>query len=141
MIEDKHTKLVSFVHGYGDDVWVKQGPKPGLVSLVSGQKPKFFEFTFPRNVEEFENLEYTLKGEKPLDNAKNFETLPRFGLTGLSCTETHIFAGSWNGVYRLAKKDLTVEAFVTNRLMNDLHGIYVNDEFIVSVLLERTRLF
>jgi hypothetical protein len=134
MVAVKHSKLVSFVHGYGDDVLVEQGPKPALACLVNGKRPEFFKFTFPRNVEEFENLEYEIEGEKPLDNAKNFDTLPRFGFTGLSSTETHIFAGSWNGVYKLTKKNLSVEAFVTNRLMNDLHGIFVNDQLIVTVL-------
>ena len=104
MVAVKHTKLVSFVHGYGDEVLVEQGPKPALACLVNGQRPEIFKFIFPRNVEEFENLEYKIEGEKPLEHAENFDTLPRFGFTGLSSTGTHIFAGSWNGVYKLAKK-------------------------------------
>ena len=132
--KSKSTKIVSFVHGYGDHIKIQQGPKPALVRLRQGDNPEYFKFVFPRNVEEFDDLEYQIIGEMPLSSAVNFNTLPRFGLTGLWCTRKNIFAGSWNGIYKLRKEDLSVEAFITNRLMNDLHGIFVNESFIISVL-------
>jgi hypothetical protein len=55
-------------------------------------------------------------------------------LTGLAETSDHILAGSWNGVYRIRKSDLKLEGIVSNRLMNDMHGIWADENCIVTVL-------
>jgi len=126
-------KLVcTFVHGYEGEFH----PSKPLASLVVSDEnsTQFFEYEFPRNPDEFFQTTLNLIGETPLKSAKNFEALPRFGFTGLSLEGKFLFCGSWNGVYQLNKDDYQCEAFISHRLMNDLHGICVDENVLYTVL-------
>ena len=126
------TLVCTFVHGYEGE-FHPDGALPALV--VSGEdESKFFEYEFPRNPAEFLETTLNITGEMPLDSAKDFEALPRFGFTGLSIENDYLYCGSWNGVYCINKHSYECESFVTHRLMNDLHGICVHDGVILTVL-------
>lgn len=126
-------KLVcTFVHGYEGEFHPNK-PLPALI-VDDGERSQFFEYDFPRNPAEFRKTSLNITGEGPLDSAKNFEALPRFGFTGLSDDATYLYSGSWNGVYRINKEDYQCESLITHRLMNDLHGICVDRNTLYTVL-------
>lgn len=128
------TVTVSFVHGYNDlDINLPESERPALWVLADGEQ-RVMNYPFPRNPADFETLKHLIVGEMPHANAPSFKKLPRFGLTGLAQSDEHIFAGSWNAVYRIRKCDFTLDSIVTNHLMNDLHGIWVDNKVLVTVL-------
>ena len=131
--------IVSFVHGF-ENLGKPRGDRerPGLV-VIDDEGMRTYDYFFPRNPEDFSKVEDFLAGEMPLGGSLNFEKLPRFGLTGLARDSRAIFAGSWNGVYQLNLSDYSIESFISNRLMGDLHGIYADDEVIAWVLTGRDR--
>ena len=127
--------VVSFVHGYTDpNHKVEQENLPALWSVDSKGGQKVHEYPFPRNVSDFFGRSDLVLGEMPLASAADFRKLPRFGFTGLGESGDYLYAGSWNGVYKMRKKDLSLERIISNHLMNDLHGIYVNEAHIISIL-------
>ena len=124
--------LVStFVHGY-DGEFHPEGALPSLV--VDGEESRFYSYEFPRNPAEFSRASLNIIGEMPLKSAKDFEALPRFGFTGLSEEGNYFYCGSWNGVYKINKDSYECESFITHRLMNDLHGICVENNIIYTML-------
>jgi len=126
-------KLVcTFVHGYDGEFH----PSKPLAALVvnDDDNTSFFEYEFPRNPQEFSNTKLNIIGEHPLETAKDFEALPRFGFTGLSEEGDYLYCGSWNGVYRINKSNYKCEGLITHRLMNDLHGICVDSGTVYTVL-------
>lgn len=128
---------VSFVHGYHDlNINLPEDERPALW-VVSNEKQAFFNYPFPRNPEDFVKLQKYIVGEMPFTNAPTFKKLPRFGLTGLGQTKESIFAGSWNAVYKINKQNYQLESIITNHLMNDMHGIYVDEEILVTVLTSK----
>lgn len=130
-----HELVVSFVHGYSNlSLRVEHELLPALWSFDAAGEDRVHEYPFPRNVSDFAELSYLLLGSMPLSGAEDFRKLPRFGLTGLSEAGDYLFAGSWNGVYKIRKKDYRLENFISNQLMNDLHGIYVDEKQIITVL-------
>jgi len=126
---------VSFVHGYTDlDHDVGNDKFPALWVCEPSGRSKVHEYPFPRNVSDFFEYREIILGTMPLASAQDFKKLPRFGLTGLAQVGEYLYAGSWNGVYKIRKSDFEVESFITNQLMNDMHGIWVNSECIVTIL-------
>lgn len=131
-----HPTVVSFVHGYRDlEAPVPEGDKPALW-VVNGAEA-VHAYPFPRNPGDFHAVGDLLAGEAPLAGAPRFRKLPRFGLTGLAQTRRHLWAGSWNGVYRIRKRDYALEAIVSHRLMSDLHGIWADEETLLTVLTSK----
>lgn len=124
--------LCTFVHGYDGEFH----PDDALPALVEASKEgsRFYSYEFPRNPSEFLNTSLNIIGETPLDTAKDFEALPRFGFTGHSIEEDYIYCGSWNGVYKINTSNYNCEALITHRLMNDLHGICVSNGVIYTML-------
>ena len=126
--------VVSFVHNY----------LPGRAPLVSEEAPGLWlvgasgeavlTYPFPRNPSDFRALGDLICGEMPLDGAKDFEKLPRFGFTGLAASGDYLYAGSWNSVYELRKTDLSLNRIISHQLMSDIHGIEVQDDLILTVL-------
>ena len=134
-MNDVHELVVSFVHGYSDlNHKIEQNLLPALWSVDSKGGQRVHEYPFPRNVSDFLANSELLLGSMPLSGAKDFRKLPRFGFTGLGESGDYLYAGSWNGVYKMRKKDLSLESIISNHLMNDLHGIYVDESHIVTIL-------
>lgn len=132
--------LVSFVHGYRtDDINIKKDQLPCLVTLDKESKSikKFYSLPFPRTPLDFEDckIKDLLIGETPLKKQKiEFKKLPRFGVMGLAQQKNVIYAATWNGIYSLSAKTMKIKNFISNRLINDPHGIFVKDDTIFSVL-------
>ncbi len=126
--------ITSFVHGYSNDKHSLSGNSLPCLAVFEDGKSKINDFENPRNISEFRNCSMPIMGEPPLQSAKDFDTLPRFGMTGLTLAKDHVFAGGWNGVYKLDKTTLKCEGFVTHRLMNDLHGITYYDGKLITIL-------
>ena len=128
--------IVSFVHGYEDSVQENDvRERPALVALGE-QSRNIHRYPFPRNRQDFKNplLSGMFLGEEPQQVGPDFEKLPRFGFTGLTGDNDFIYAGSWNGVYKINRQNLELEGIITNRLMMDLHGITTYKGLIYSVL-------
>jgi hypothetical protein len=125
---------VSFVHGYSDlDQNVERDELPALW-VVGEQGKTVMGYPFPRNVSDFERYSDVISGQHPLANASDFKKLPRFGLTGLVEFGDNLYAGSWNGVYEIGKTDKALKRIITNQFMSDLHGIWVGDDCIITIL-------
>ena len=121
--------ITSFVCGFSDTVNIRHVPIPALWH-VRGRESHDYSYPFPRNTSDFHGL--PIKGEMP-GKEEPFKERPRFGLTGLCKLGDYIFAGSWNGVYKIAK-DFTLESIISNHLISDLHGIYCDSDFIYTCL-------
>lgn len=134
-MDNQHELVVSFVHGYSDlNHKVERPLLPALWSVGSEGGTMVHEYPFPRNVSDFLASSDLLLGSMPLPGASDFMKLPRFGLTGLGESGNYLFAGSWNGVYKIRKDNFGLENFISNHLMNDLHGICVDESHIITVL-------
>lgn len=126
--------ISSFVHGYKDDNHSLEDKKLPCLAVIDGDQLDIRHFENPRNVRELNESQMSILGEMPLEGAQDFKTLPRFGMTGLAVAKDWVFAGGWNGVYKLNKSTLECEGFVSHRLMNDLHGIAEHDGHLITVL-------
>lgn len=126
--------ITSFVHGYKDDNYSLSENKLPCLAVIEDEQVDIRYFENPRNIQEFNDCSMTVEGEPPLDSAQNFKTLPRFGMTGLTVAKDWIYAGGWNGIYKLDKATLECEAFISHRLMNDLHGISESNNTLITVL-------
>ena len=120
---------VSFVCGFDDTVNIGHTLIPALWH-VRGRESRVYLYPFPRSASDFHDL--PIKGEMP-GKEGTFKERPRFGLTGLCKLGDYIFAGSWNGVYKIAK-DFTLESIISNHLISDPHGIYCDNDFIYTCL-------
>ncbi len=126
--------IVSFVHNYNDpNHEILKEEHPALWVINDGKK-QVFEYLFPRNPNDFHACKNRIVGEMPYDGAESFKKLPRFGFTGLAQTEEYIFAGSWNSVYQIKKDNFSLNKLITNHLMNDMHGIWADDNEIITIL-------
>ena len=127
--------IVSFVHNYKSKSLNKRFSITAPAIWVTNKfgENKYYSYPFPRTPRQFLENEF-ISGMMPLTKTREFKYLPRYGLTGLSHMGDYIYAGSWNGVYEINKSDFTLNRIITNNLMNDLHGIYVNKEYIITVL-------
>lgn len=129
--------LVSFVHGYENlDLQLIEKNRPSLWQREDNSD-HIYSYPFPRNPEDFRKLENILCGVKPFENSPNFKKLPRFGFTGIQKCNGHIYAGSWNSVYEIDSESFALKRIITNNLMNDMHGICVTDDCIITVLTSK----
>jgi len=129
--EGKIMIACTFVHGYENN-YNPGGDLPAL--LIVSNDVSYYNYEFPRNPLEFQETKLNIKGELPLESAKNFPVLPRFGFTGCAIDSERIYCGSWNGVYEIDTVNFECIAFITHRLMNDLHGICINKTKIYTIL-------
>ena len=125
---------VTFVHGYSDLNFDSHQEHLPALWVHGAEGAAVYQYPFPRNVSDFEMNKNLIAGEMPLANAQEFKKLPRFGLTGLKNVGKFLYAGSWNGVYEIAKSDFSLNRIITNRMMNDTHGIWVDEEFVITIL-------
>lgn len=129
--------LVSFVHGYENfDIKLIEQNRPSLWHREN-KKNHIYSYPFPRNPEDFRRLDNIICGVKPFQNSCSFKKLPRFGFTGIQKCNGHIYAGSWNSVYQLEGNSFELKRIITNNLMNDMHGICVTDNVIITVLTSK----
>ena len=127
--------VASFVHAYNDlEYKVEKENLPALLINDSSNKASVHNYPFPRNITDFYDHKSIISGIMPLQNAEDFKKLPRFGLTGLAQNGNNLYAGSWNGVYEISKSDFSLNRIITNQMMNDLHGIWVDEKYIITVL-------
>ena len=124
---------ISFVHAYDDFYKPEENELPALW-LLKENSSVVKRYPFPRNVTDFHELKAKITGTMPLEGVKNFEKLPRFGLTGLSSNGDYLYAGSWNAVYEIDKKNFELSRIISNNLMNDMHGIWVDENLIITTL-------
>ena len=130
--------LITFVHGYEDlNINLADMNRPSLWKCSLEGKGKSYSYPFPRNPEDFYYKHELIKGEMPSRSLPDFEKLPRFGFTGISSYGDHFFAGAWNAVYKIQKHDLKLDSILSNRLMNDMHGIWVDDCGILTILTSK----
>lgn len=137
---EKKMFIVSFCHGYQDeDIEIKREKIPALL-LVSEKNrsiEKVKSLFFPRLPADFLNptISEVFKGEMPSkDISLYFKRLPRFGVMGLANQGSFLYCATWNGIYELNQFDLTVESFLSHRLICDPHGIDVKDGYLYTVL-------
>ena len=125
---------VSFVHGYRNlNVSQHDLARPCLM-ITDGKKVDIKKYIFPRNPGDFKIHKKIIHGELPNKNLRNFKKLPRFGFTGLFRFKNNIYCGSWNSIYMIDKKSFKLKKIISNRLMCDLHGIYVDQNYLVHIL-------
>jgi len=126
--------LVTFVHNYNDqNIRLKSDEVPALWQ-IKNKVSNYYNYPFPRIPSDFEEIENLIKGEMPLPTTPNFKRLPRFGFTGIQEYGDYVYAGSWNSVYKIRKKDLKLDNIISNHLMNDMHGIYVDKDIVGTIL-------
>ena len=126
---------VSFVHGYTDlDYKIESDNLPALWVYDSSDQALVHNYPFPRNVADFYDYKSIVSGNMPLQSAEDFKKLPRFGLTGLAQYGSNLYAGSWNSVYEISKSDFSLKRIITNHMMNDMHGIWVDEKYIITIL-------
>lgn len=128
---------VSFVHGYSQlDRFVPGEERPALWR-VTPEGNEIFKYVFPRNPRDFKELDVDIAGTAPLPTAMDFETLPRFGFTGLRKHDGKYYAGSWNGVYEIDGETFELNRIISNQLMNDIHGLWADEHGILTVLTSK----
>ena len=125
--------VCSFCHAYLDNKLRNQKKYPALITLEKSNLKKY-SYVFPRNLHDFKENKHLIKGDSVPKKHQDFKKLPRFGFTGLTQSTNYIFAGSWNGVYMISKKNLELKTILSNRLTADLHGIYYYKKKIYSTL-------
>ena len=131
----KNRLVVSFVHGYQNlDINLPEANRPALWYVEDSGETECLSYPFPRNPDDFNEMNGLINGVKPFNNSKNFRRLPRFGFTGIGTCDGYIYAGSWNAVYKIGIDDFKLKTIISNNLMNDLHGIHVDEEHIITVL-------
>jgi hypothetical protein len=129
------TIFVSFVHGYNDVDLEIAGPDYPALWVVEKSGSCVLSYPMPRNVSDFRDIHRELiVGDMPEGDVPDFKRLPRFGFCGLSLTADKLFAASYNGVYELELPDCRLARIVSNRMMNDLHGIWVDEDQIITIL-------
>ena len=101
---------------------------------VSEKVNKIHKYPFPRMVQDFREIEVPIIGQMPDESLQDFEILPRFGLTGLTQDDDRLYAGSWNGVYMIRKKDFFLEGILSHKLICDTHGICLGNDMIITLL-------
>lgn len=126
--------FVSFVHGYNNiNISIPEKKHPALW-LITEEHEKIYHYYFPRNVSDFMLHKNLIAGPLPDEKIPDYKKLPRFGLTGIAHQGDFLFAGAWNGVYMINKKNMELQKIISNKLMNDLHGIHVENDEIYSIL-------
>ena len=130
--------IISFVHGYqNDNLNMQKRQVPALIRMdpITKKIKEIINLEFPRTPKDFLEFKYEILGENPLPSQElEFKKLPRFGIMGLTHDNEHIYAASWNGIYKLNRKDFAMEGLISHRLVSDTHGIDLKDEKIYSIV-------
>ena len=139
------TILTSFCHGYKNEdiIEEKRAKLPSILLLKEdlSQVDKVFDLYFPRLPVDFSesNFDCNLVGDVPDKNVSiSFKRKPRFGVMGL-CPDggTGFYAATWNGIYHFNSRSSVSQnpdSFITNKLINDPHGIVFSDGLLYVVL-------
>lgn len=130
--------LVSFVYGFKHDilpgdVFSRRYYCAMRIDEDQEVEPVAHAALFPRVPADFRKMP-DLVGELPLTDEVGFHRLPRFGCTGLCRHGDYAYMGSWNGIYKVGIENLECAGFFTNRMMCDLHGIWVDDEGFMTTM-------
>lgn len=125
---------VSFVHGYEDLQYNVGNDILPALWVHAGEEEAVYNYPFPRNVSDFNDYKGLISGSMPLPNSPDFEKLPRFGLTGLVELRDRLYAGSWNAIYEIRKSNFELVRLISNPLMNDMHGIWADEECFITLL-------
>ena len=125
--------LCSFDHGYLNHVLSKDPKRPALLYIYNNTK-KIFSYIFPRNFEDFKIYKNIIKGDLKISNSKDFKRQPRFGFSGLAQSNKYIFAGSWNGIHVIKKKNFQLKEILSNKLTADIHGLAFQNKKIYTTL-------
>ena len=131
--------LVSFVYEYREQNIQLNSEKMPCLAVVDLKDQKIIkvkDLYFPRLTKDFSNKEIKEKvvGIVPaIKQTPEFKRLPRFGVTGLASNDDFIFAGTWNGIYKLKKQNLDAISFLSHNLMSDPHGICVKGNSVWSI--------
>ena len=126
--------LVSFIHGYRNLKQNNQNKLRPCLLKIENNTRSVYSYPFPRSPKEFDQNEIVV-GKRPLKNSLEFKKMPRYGLMGLAQDANHYYAGSWNGVYQLNKKDLSLKKIISHQLMSDLHGISINKGKLLHMII------
>jgi hypothetical protein len=124
---------VSFVHGY-HDVQPQEATtkRPALWTLGMAEQ-EVHSYLFPVNGRDFHDLPYPVVGQLP-ERDVTVERFPRYGFTGLERVGDSLYAGSWNGIYRLSAQTKEVKALITSPYTCYLHRFHVDRERIVTAV-------
>ena len=132
--------ICSFDHGYFKNVKLPGNIRPSIL-MFEKKRVKKYSYPFLRTPSDFIKNKKFVTGNLPIKaKFKKFKKLPRWGFTGLAKNSKYIFAGSWNGVTVINRKDLSFEKIITNKLTSDIHGIYVYKNKIYTTLSFRDTL-
>lgn len=121
---------VSFVHGFEDGAAEPVDEPVAALWELQGDSHQYHQYVFPFDADDFKRLPYPICGQMPRNN-ENIDKRPRYGFTGLEQAGNSLFAGSWNGIYRLGESSKEVESFISNRFTCYLHRFHVDDDRIV----------
>lgn len=126
--------VTTFVHGYKDlSINLPDVPKPSLL-VIEKKIKKTYSYLFPRNPMDFKNNQKLISGPMPFKTSKNFKKLPRFGFTGISHLGKKIYCASWNSIYEINQNNFKLNKIISNNLMSDMHGIHVDNKYIIHAL-------
>ena len=125
---------VNFVHGYNDENIILLKEQYPALLIIDNKDKEILSYPFPRNVEDYNKYDSVINGTPPLQTAKNFKKLPRFGFTGIAQNEDFLYSGSWNGVYKISKETYQLDSIISNNMMSDLHGICIHEDEIITIL-------
>ena len=132
-LQDNQKLLVSFVHGMHEHIPVtNDAVKPTLWSITN-QNEEIHSYYFYMDGKDFHSSPYPILGELPDVNA-TLERHYRFGFTGIQVVGDDLFAGCWNGIYRLDARTLACKGFISNRLTNYIHGFEATESELIFVM-------
>lgn len=135
--------IVTFVHNREEDQEqfkeLNKGVRPAIWEVIVKDQLKVINqkihcYSFPRDYSDFNLIGKNLKGFMP-DKGSNISgsVSPKYGITGFKHYDGKYYAATWNGIYVL-DKDLFPINFVSNKLMCDPHGLFVDKEGIWTAL-------
>ena len=93
-----------------------------------------FGYAFLRTPEDFRDSEIKIDGELPLDTAKNFKALAKYGFMGLSLKDHKYYMSSWNAIYQIDFFTCKLDRIITNRMMCDSHTVYADNDRLYYIL-------
>ncbi|MDB0030247.1 hypothetical protein N9E34_02160 [Opitutales bacterium] len=129
--------LVCFDHGYNDSYSSDPGLHRPALWHLAGNQEQVISIPFPRDPEDFKQIDSLFQGTKPLGSAKSFEKLPRYGLAGMIRIKDQIFASSWNSIYEIDSQSFEVKKIISHPLICDAHGIAGDERFLITVLTSK----
>ena len=123
--------LASFVYELLDFNGPIDNEYPCLLKITN-KKKNIFSYPILKNPIEFKNNKF-LVGQLPLTN-KSSGGKNRLGFSGLTQDKTYYYASSFNSIYQIRKKNLSLKKIISNQLMSDMHGIQIHKKKLFHVL-------